>query len=437
MSSHTHQRSFLYAVLLLLSLTKSSIALPTESRKWKTQSGHETTAIALKVTTGKVHLKKANGSVIKVDIELLVKKDQKILTDYFKIRPDGTNRKTADDTTPKKSGAKALTDLSQPQGTVVGPIEAGGSHYYLYLPKSLKIDRLAPLLFYTHSGGAKNPKLITGLTDSAETLGWIMAISIESSNKNSNSSVMCAKSIKHILETWPVDKGRIHYTGNSGGAARAFVNCSKTRAYGVMPNVGYIPHGVDIKTEVIYGLGGGNDYNRYLTAYAASKMKKNGFHRMSNKGHGQSPVNYYQDGMIWMHCKYMKQNKTKLRDEAQDFEAAIISYLNNIKSEEPQRAYSNACVVRDIYEISGKNAANLNAIITDLAKDKNNVLYHEALLDINDLSKKHLAPLGEGGGSKMKHFHSQSNKAAEKLKEKYIGVKSIIDILNAIMKKTV
>lgn len=426
----------LCCLFLTISLVNITHAEPTKSRDWKTKSGHTTNAKALKISEGKVHFQKANGETVQVSLNLLIEADKDFLTKHFGISP---NEPEPDNTTKiNGSNAAPLTDLAEAQGEIVGPINSDGSHYYLYLPKSLKKNRLAPLLFYTHSGGAKkNGNLIKVLTDGAEALGWIMAISVESSNQNRGSGVAVAKSMKHILETWPVDKTRIHYTGNSGGAARAFRNSAAIRAYGVMPNVGYIPSGANIKTEVIYGLGGGNDYNRYLTAYAAYKMKKDGFHRMSPKGHGPSPASYYVDGMIWMHCKYMKKNKSELRDEAQDFEASIIHWINEVKKNDPQRAYSNACVVRDIYEISSENASVLSNIIKELAKDNNNVLYHQGLQDINELSRKHFAALGENGGSKRKHSHPKSNKAAAKLKEKYAGVEAIIEILNAIMKKTV
>jgi len=405
---------------LLLSISHFAMALPTESRVWETTSGHKTTAVALKVVDSKVHFKKPNNSVIKVNLDLLSDADQQFLIEFFKITPSSDEQ--GNDSLVKGSNAKPLTGLSQPQGKVVGPIESDGSHYYLYLPKSLKEGRLAPLLFYTNSGGArKNGNLINVLSDGAEALGWIMAISVESSNK----------------ENWPVDKNRIHYTGNSGGAARAFHNSVKTRAFGVMPNVGYIPSGAEIKTEVIYAISGGFDYNRYLSAYAAKTRGKDGFHRMTNKGHGNnSHSSYYVDGMIWMHCKFMDKKKSKLRDEAADFEASIITWINNIKSSNPERAYANACVVRDEYDMSGKNEGILNDIISELAKDNNNVLYHEALGDINDLSNKLMAPLGRNNGSLHNHFHAPSSKAAKKLKQKYSGVKSITEVLDAIMKST-
>jgi len=421
----------LLCLFVVTSFNNIALGKPTASREWKTKSGHTTTAIATQVTDGKVHLKKTNGSVIKVDLNLLTDKDIALIKTHFDLS------KTKEPDSPKGSNAQPLTDLSQPQGKVVGPIESDGSHYFLYLPKSLKKNRLAPLLFYTHSGGGGGGKLIKQLQGGADALGWIMAMSVESKNQNPNSGKVVAKNMKHILENWPVDKNRIHYTGNSGGGARAFYNSAAIRAYGVIPNVGYIPSGLNIKTEVIYGLGGGNDYNRYLTAYAVKTVKKDGFHRMSPKGHGVSPANFYIDGMIWMHCKYMKKNKTKLRDEAADFEASIIKWINRIKLTNSERAYSTACVVRDIYEISSSNTGILNSIIKDLAKDQNNVLYHEGLLDINELSMKHFASLGEDGGSKMNHSNPQATKAAQKLKEKYSSVKTIMDVLNTIMKKTV
>lgn len=408
-------------------------AAPTEKREWSTTSGHTLEAVALGLVDGKVSLKKSNGSVVKVKLSLLTDSDQAFLKKHFKV-----NEKQAKVGDAKVAGSgKASADgLPHPVGELSGPVMANGSKYLVYIPKTLKKDRKASLLFYTHSGGGGNGKLIKQLADAAETLGWIMAISVESSNKGTQNGKHVKNCLEHLLETLPVDEDRIHYSGNSGGAAQAFTNSSKKRAFGVMPNVGYIPQGVDVKAKVVYGMGGGNDYNRYLTAYAANKFKKNGFHRMSPKGHGPGPADHYMDGMIWMHCKYLEMEKPSA-DEKADFEASIISWMNKLKSKNPKRAYSTACIVRDVYEISGDNAKLNDAIIKELSGDHANVLYHEGLLEINELSKDKLVSLGEGGGSKQKHFSKKVADAAEKLKPKYEAVKEIIDVLSAIMKKTV
>jgi len=412
-----------------------SIAAPTEKREWNTTSGHKTEAIALKVENGKVYLKKSSGKIIPVKLSLLTDADQIFLKKHFELNEEEAAEKEAD-ASPEGSGKASADGLAHPVGELSGPIIANGSNYYVYVPKTLKQGRKASLLFYTHSGGGGKGQLIKQFADAAETLGWVMAISVESKNGNGENSKHVANCLKHILQTLPVDEDRIHYSGNSGGAAMAFVNSSNKRAFGIMPNIGYIPQGVDVKAKVVYGMGGGNDYNRYLTAYAADKFKKNGFHRMSPKGHGGGPADHYMDGMIWMHCKYMDMGKPT-SDEKKDFEALIISWLNKLKATNPKRAYHNACVVRDVYEISGDGAKQNNAIIKELSADKSNVLYYEGLLDIDELSGKKLAELGESGGSKMKHFSKEAAKAAEKLKKKYEAVKEIIDVLDAIMKKTV
>lgn len=426
-------KHLLASLFVFLIFVNYSSAVPTEKREWSTASGHKTEAIALRIVDGKVHLKKSNGAVVKVKLSLLTGADQEFLKKHFKI--DDSKQK-AEDNALEGSGAAAAEGLAQPAGKLSGPISANGSTYYVYVPKTLKAGRKASLLFYTHSGGGGNGHLINQLSDAAETLGWIMAISVESKNGNRDNSKHVANCLKHIFDTLPVDEDRIHYSGNSGGAAMAFVNSSNKKAFGIMPNIGYIPNGVNVKAKVIYGMGGGNDYNRYLTAYAADKFKKNGFHRMSTKGHGEGPFDHYMDGMIWMHCKYLEMKRPSA-DEKKDFEASIISWLNKLKSSNPKRAYHNACVVRDVYKISGKGGRLVNAIIRELSADRNNVLYHEGLLDIDELSGKKLAALGEGGGSKMKHYSKAAATAAEKLKKKYGSVQEIVGVLNDIIKETV
>ncbi len=289
------------------------------------------------------------------------------------------------------------------------------------------------MLFYTHSGGAKKPKLIEVLTDAADLLGWVMAISVESRNKGTKNGMHVTNCLEHIFETLPVDEDRIHYTGNSGGAARAFLNTKLKKAYGVMPNVGYIPFGTEPSSKVAYVLGGGKDYNRYASAIAASKFGKFGFHRMSPGGHGNnSPAEFYMDGMIWMHCQYMKA-KNPTRAEKADFEASMINWLNELKETNSKRTYSTACILRDVYKISGSNATLNDAIISELSADKNNILYHEGIIDIDELSEK---TLQIPGGSKYGHFCKEAAKYAEKLKSKYSSIKEINDVLDAIISKT-
>jgi len=416
-------------MLFLIALIQG--AEPIESRDWKAKSGHKVTASALKVQNGKVYFKKADGKTIQVPLEKLVDTDQELLKKHFEISDE-----------PAKgdgSGAETAEGLSHPLGEVSGPVDAGeGSTYFVYLPKSLKQGRKAPLLFYTNAGGG-NKGLIASLTEYAEVFGWVLATSVESSNKAGwdTNTKNCTNCLEHILTNLPVDKERIHYTGNSGGGAQAFVNTQIKKAYGVMPNIGYIPQGVNVKATVVYGLGGGHDYNRYLTAHAADKYKKNGFHRMTSKGHSGAPADHRGDGMFWMHCKFLAKEKSKHSAEAQDFELSTLDWLTKMKDTNPQRAYSNAIFFKEIYDLSGANSAALSKLTKDLAQTPDNVLYHEGLLAIDNLSGKYFASLGAGGGSQFNHSSSKAVKAAEKLKTTYGHLPALATVLDAIMKNTV
>jgi len=397
------------------------------SREWKAKGGHVVEGKVMTVEGGEVSLERAEGQVVKVKLELFVEEDQKAIREHFGL-PDGPVPAAG-------SGAKAAEGLPFPMGKVHGPVDAGGSNYFVYVPKSLKEGREAPLLFYTNAGGGQG-KMIQELTPAAETLGWVLAISVESSNKrgmaaNERHNQAC---LDHLLKNLPIDKGRLHYTGNSGGGSEAFANSSIKKAFGVMPNIAYIPDVGLEKTEVVYGLGGGSDFNRYLTAFAAAKYKDKGFHRMTNKGHAAAPPEHRFDGMFWMHCHFLADAKSGYDDERRDFELATLTWLRGLK---PNRAYSNAVLFRDIYKPDGQNRQVLDHMLKKLEKDSANPLYHEGLMAISEFSKKYFAPLGERGGSKI-GFKDPKNAALvdRELMPKYGKVPELAPVLQAMRAQT-
>ena len=413
----------------IFQITAVTAATPTEFRNWEATTGHKIKASAVQVADGKVHLKKDNGKIIQVALDKFIDEDQEALKAHFKLSEQAPT---------EGSGAEAASGLPHPLGEMSGPVEAEGSTYHVYLPKSLKKNRKAPLLFYTHAGGG-NTKLLKELTPYAEQFGWVLAISVESSNKAGweKNTKNCTNCLDHILDTLPVDIDRIHYTGNSGGGAQSLMNTQIKKAFGVMPNIGYIPGGVNVRAKAVYGLGGGYDYNRYLTAHAADKYKKDGFHRMSSKGHSGAPADHRGDGMFWMHCKFLGKAKSDHADEAKDFELSTLSWLTTLKGKNPQRAYSNAVFFKELYEPSGTNAQALESLMKELRQDPNNSLYHEGLLAIDAHSGKHFAALGKNGGSAFSHVSASSTRAATKLQETYGHIPAINQVLEAMKKKTV
>lgn len=417
--------------LLLLLIPITLFAKPTEERTWTATNGKTVTAAATSVDSGKVSLKKSNGKTIQVPIATFIPADQELLKAHFADQPEDTP-------TAETSDSEAATGLPQPQGQVVGPIETGNdAKYFLYLPNSLKKGRRAPLLFYTHSGGG-NKDLIKKISEGAETCGWILAISVESKNANPGGFKQnigySERSIEHIIKTLPVDKDRIYFTGNSGGGATSLANSAKIKNMGAMPNVGYIPDGYEPKGKDFFIIGGGHDYNRYTSAHANKELGKKAIHRMHPGGHGVSPNWLYIDGMIWFQTRFLEREQKDHQDEAKDFEASIIKWINEKKAAEPYRAYATAKMLLTDYEPSSANKPALEALEKELSADPKNPLYYQALQDINELSEKNLADFG--AGSLKNHSDPKVTKAAEKLLKKYTGIPIIEPTLKAIAGKT-
>lgn len=399
-------------------------AKPTENRQWTAANGQTVQAVATAIEGDRVVLEKEGGGVAKVPIDMLVVADRALLTKHFELdKVSG-------------SGAKKATGLRYKPGEVSGPVNAGNSSYYLYLPESLKQGRKAPLLYYTHSGGG-TPKLLKEIMEGAELGGWIMAMSVESKNKASvDDNVYHNKdSVKHILQTLPVDKDRVYFTGNSGGGAAAWRNASEMNVAGVMPNVGYIPSGASPKGDDFFIIGGGRDYNRYHSANARKKFGERAIHRMHPGAHGVSPPWLMIDGMIWFEGRNLARNKAKHLDEAKDFDAAMIQWLEGKKKSEPYRAYSTGRFLMDEYRMGGAGKMKLQLILAELEKNPVNVAYYEGLKEIDNLSLTKLSKLPKGE-SIHNHVYPDVQVQVVKLLEKYTGVPVIEDTLKAIARET-
>ncbi|WP_435893315.1 hypothetical protein [Oceaniferula spumae] len=421
--------------LLLTSLALCSVlhASPTEVREWNTSSGHKAKASATQVKDGTVYLKMDNGKTVKLDMSKLVEADQKFIQKHFAI-PDAT-------TPAPGSDAKQAEGLAYPLGQMQGPIDAGGgSSYFVYLPKSLKQDRPAPLIFFCAPWGAKNAGFIKGMTDVADRFGWVVALSVNSSNgkgsvNNAKANTKhCKNSLDHLFSTLPLDEQRLHFAGHSGGGAQSFINTTIRPAYGVMPSAAYLLSGLSPRAEVVYGIGGGYDFNRYVTAQAVSRFRRNGFHRISPKGHPRAADSYREDGIFWMNCRYLGEEKENHEEESKDFEYASLIWLKELQESNAMRAYSNAVVLRDYYQPEGHNATVLQLLISELEKAPDNKTYHEALLALDELSEKYLTD--SGGGSSMRRFDAKLAKQAEKLGETYGHIPEVAAILEALKKKT-
>jgi len=407
-------------------LTRLAWAAPTEVRAWKSSAGTTIEASATKVENGKVSMKAANGRVLEVPMDKLAAEDRAFLKEHFAIKEPEPGQPAGSTVSLLASG------LAHPAGQVSGPINAGeGSHYFVYVPKTLREGRKAPLMLHTGAGGG-NANAAKMYAEAAELAGWIIASSVESRNGTSFEAnhVHAKRCVEHLLANLPIDERRVYFTGGSGGGAMSFYNALRIQSAGNMPLIGYSSDGTFEKNQYCYGIGGTKDYNRYATAGAVAQFKDRGFHRLHPGGHDGGPAWIGVEGILWLNARYLGDRKKDSEFDAErlDFEASLITWMNELRSKEPYRAHYWCTFLKDEYKISGVNAAPVSEMLGKLAADPMNARYTKGLAAIDNFSEKEFGGEGARVGSKKKHTTPQAQKAAEKLAAEYAGVPLIEDI---------
>ncbi|MGB6223606.1 hypothetical protein [Haloferula sp.] len=411
-------------------------AEPTELRDWQSTAGTSIKASALGVEGTQVSLKAADGREFKVPLDKFADEDQAFLKEHFAIKEPEPGQPTG-------SGVSKISEgLTYPVGETSGPIDVGGgSNLYVYVPKTLREGRKAPLMFVTGAGGG-GKKSVVMYSEAAEVNGWIIAASVESRNGpdhpegNHEHAKRC---VAHLLENLPIDKERVYFTGNSGGGAMSFYNALRITSAGNMPIIGYSPDKKYDKKQYCYGIGGTADYNRYLTAHAVSQYGDNGFHRFHPGGHSGGPAWIGDEGITWLNGRYLadRRKDAELNDERLDYEASMIGWIKKLKDSEAYRAHYWCQFLKEDYEIDGPNAVIVGELFDELNGDPNNVRYTEGIAELDEFSDKYLVSDGEGGGSQFNHTNSRMKGAAEKMATEYAGVPLIEEIAKGLQEPTV
>ncbi len=270
---------------------------PTEVREWRSTAGTTIEASATKVENGQVFVKAGDGREFKVPLDKFVEEDRAFLAEHFSIKAPEPGQATASGVALVEGG------LAYPLGEVSGPIDAGeGSHYFVYVPKTLREGRKAPLMLVTGAGGGNN-RAAAMYAEGAEVAGWVLAASVESRNGPDHpegNHAHAKRCVAHLIGNLPIDEGRVYFTGNSGGGAMSFYNGLRIESAGNMPVVGYSPDKKYDKKRYCYGIGGTKDFNRYLTAHAVAQFKERGVHRLHAGGHSGGPAWIGAEGIVWL-----------------------------------------------------------------------------------------------------------------------------------------
>lgn len=419
-------------------MTLLTHAAPTETREWTSKAGTKVTGSALAMKAGKVQLK-INEKTLVVPLHQLSEEDQTFLKSHF-----GENA-TASQPAGASSSKDLVTDgLAHPIGQVVGPLDAGeGTSYFLYIPKSLRKGRLAPLLHYNGAGGGSADS-VQRLVAGAETNGWIIAANVQSKNgpdhpvKNHEYAKQC---VEHLIDTLPIDPKRIYFTGESGGGAMTFYNAALCKSAGGIPQIGYIPPEIRVTSGDFFIISGTTDYNRYHSAAAAKTIgKKNAIHRFFCGAHAGSPEWLMEEAIMWLNGKYLAKNKrsSPIAKEALDYEAAMIDWIKQHAESSPHRAYYWAVFLQKVYGISGTNAAALSAISSPLAQKPECVRYVEGIEAICEFSEKYYSPIPQqiDASQVFNHNNDKIISASEKLSERFAGVPMIEEIVRELGKNS-
>ena len=405
-------------LLLFLAVAfQTSAAAPTELRGWKSTAGTTLQAKATAIENGVVLFQSADGRVVKVPLAKLVEEDRKTLQDHFKVE-DATGE-------PAK--------LAHPSGETSGPIDAGGSNYFVYIPKSLKAGRTYPMIFYTGSGGG-DAGTLNEMKEGAEICGWIAACSVESKNGSTSNPEHAERCVAHLKKGLPIDPKRIYFSGNSGGARSAYKNAADLGGAGVLGRIAGAQPGELKKGCHYFFISGSYDYNRYDTSHSFAQVQRSSAFRFHPSGHSNGPAYLMTEGMVWLESQWHRKARTKGPERA-EFEKAALAWVADTKTAASHRAAWWAAYLAE-GGVSAANQADLASLQTELSKTPEHLAYITALKELEEFAADVLAELPRGAPACFEHTSPEIQKKVEKLQEANSSTPEVKEVLEALKRPT-
>jgi predicted esterase len=410
-------------VLILIFFAMSGLAQ--EMREWRSSDGSQTFL----------------GNYVTIrndrDVILLGEEQQHVRVPIAKLSDeDQAYLFQAESRKARNNSAGKIRGLTYKQGEVLGPIEAmDGSSFFLYVPQSLPHNRPAPLLLFTGPTGGRMP-YIKDLVKGAEVLGWIVAVVVESNYYNSVdvNRAICNSVVQTLLDTAPIDRRRLYFSGFSAGASVSYYNGKKWQACGLIPTSTYIPPRLDPPSCDTVLITGGSDFNRYTSAYARKQIGKNAVHWFHPEGHKTAPAWMLHDAMALLESRFLERYPDNNEQELNLYIYSMIEWIDEIKEKHPHRAYYWAGYLRDHLELNILQRMKLEELFQTLENDEQNQLYVQGLADLDALALTHLGTITRE--SRLNFNDPSLITECEPLLQKYKNTPVITDVLQALCSQT-
>jgi poly(3-hydroxybutyrate) depolymerase len=396
---------------------------PMPEQDWHSTAGTVMRASVTSLSGNVATLKKADGTVIKVPLDKLAEADRKLITTHFSPAPAAAK--------PTASAAP----LPWKQGEITGPIEAkGGSHFFIYLPESLRPGTKLPLLFITHASGGR-AEIVKRAKEGADVAQWAVAACVESKNGatfqgNTEHAMNCLATLQEKL---PLDTERVYFQGESGGGRMALANAQQFKVAGIIPIIAGFTNGPNPNVPCFW-IDGAKDYNRYEVAAALKAAGKDSTLRYNPGGHTGGPDALITEGILWHQCNWLKKHRAKEATEAAALDASILAYLETNKTKQPGATLVmvNTLIASAPTGSSATTAASLKTALEAVPANKK---YADAIYALEEFAKKEWSGISKG--SSYSHNDPGASKAAERLATKYADVPEIAEICKALAQPTV
>lgn len=355
-------------------------AEPTELRAWTAKTGHKVEAKAVQIEDGKVHLERADGSKVQVELDKFIAADQAILRKHFA----GGEAPAAEGAVDAPAAGAPAADLPYPLGKTTEEIPCGDeASYFLYLPNSLGKGVKHPVVFVMNPGGGSGGDA-NRYRAGAERNRWIIAISKQSRNGFEGSQTAVDAMIRHITSKLPIDKKRMYVSGFSGGSRMAFATAGKNKditgviACGAGGNLGS-------PRQVAYGLCGSNCFNRTDMANSFRGFKsKDGVLRYFPGQHDWASPELCDDAITHLNGVFVFANRSSYPDDYAYYVRQVTALVTECEATAPMRAYLWSSFLTS----HGVKDPKLASVHATLGQEANNKLYVKGLTDVSEFAQK-------------------------------------------------